>query len=314
MVKKNKFGVVLLIIFVAIFIVLFLRPSFRYPLMSNLGMTTPSFSNDAVGTVVGRPTSMEMGMGSFSSPQMDSLSFPRQEVESIPVTGGDRMVVEDSSVSLVVENVPQATSSIIQKAEESGGYMVSSSVTNPKDNGSAAVVIRIPSEKLDEALTYFRSLAVKVVSEQLHGQDVTDQYVDIDRRIQQLEASLQKMNELLSQAVEVSDIMNITSHIQNLQGQIDQLKGQQLSLKQNADLAKMTIYLSTDELALPYAPSQPFRPEVIFKTAARSLLTSLRALAGFAIWIFVYAIIWLPLLIIGIILYLLHRRQKQKNT
>ncbi len=62
-------------------------------------------------------------------------------------------------------------------------------------------------------------------------------------------------------------------------------------------MAKVTIYLSTDEMALPYAPSNAWRPAVIFKLAVRSLIGSLRSLASVLIWIVVYSVIWLPILI-----------------
>jgi len=50
----------------------------------------------------------------------------------------------------------------------------------------------------------------------------------------------------------------------------------------------ITIYLSTDELGLPYAPSQAWRPEVIFKQAVRSLLLNARSVANLGIWVVVY--------------------------
>ncbi len=71
-----------------------------------------------------------------------------------------------------------------------------------------------------------------------------------------------------------------------------------MSLEQNAKLAKLTIYLSTDEIALPYAPSETFRPTVVFKLAVRSLVGSLRDIATLAIWVVVYSVIWIPALIL----------------
>ena len=59
--------------------------------------------------------------------------------------------------------------------------------------------------------------------------------------------------------------------VDHYQSQIDSYKGQQDALKKNAQLAKLTIYLSTDEIALPYAPSETFRPQIIFKLAVRGI-------------------------------------------
>jgi hypothetical protein len=84
----------------------------------------------------------------------------------------------------------------------------------------------------------------------------------------------------------------------SLQDQIDVLKGRQKYLEQTAKLSKITVYLSSDEFALPYVPAKPFRPETIFKQAVRSLVLTLRDLAKAGIWIGVYSIVWLPVLVI----------------
>jgi hypothetical protein len=55
-----------------------------------------------------------------------------------------------------------------------------------------------------------------------------------------------------------------------------------------------------DEYALPYAPDTNWKPETVFKLAVRSLVLNLRGLASAAIWLTVYAALWLPLLLIAI--------------
>jgi len=110
----------------------------------------------------------------------------------------------------------------------------------------------------------------------------------------------------MSKAYSVTDLMTVQRELINLQSQIDSLKGQQKYLEQSAKLTKITIYLSTDELSLPYAPTNEWRPTVIFKEAVRSLLTFLRGIAGFLIWLVVYSPIIAP--VIGIIWFVRRRR------
>jgi hypothetical protein len=103
----------------------------------------------------------------------------------------------------------------------------------------------------------------------------------------------------LEKAEKVQDILQVQRELINLHQQIDNLKGKQKYLQSNAQMAKVTVYLSTDELALPYSPTHPWRPKVIFKQAVRSLIGTVR-LAGTAfIWVGVYSIIWLPLLLVA---------------
>lgn len=215
-----------------------------------------------------------------------------------------RMVVQNSYLSLLVQDVVSTRKQITEYATSLGGYMVSAETTNPTDAPSATVTVRVPSSSLEQTLDKFRGLGVKVVSENLVGTDVTDQYVDIDARIETLTKTKAAMESILDRANLISDLSSITQQIIGIQSQIDSLRGQQNSLAENAKFAKVTLYMSTDEIALPYAPNDAFRPAVIFKLAVRALVTTLRSVATAGIWIAVYSVIWIPVVII---LYLANR-------
>lgn len=270
-----------------------------------------SVSNYSVSPMMGSAQS-----DSIASPKTMSVNgggvglMPVQEVAPQP-QAANRMVIQSSDMSLQVKNVTETRDQIINYAQSNGGYMVESNTSNPQDAPTATITVRVNAAKIKEALAYFRTLAVKVVSENLNGYDVTDQYVDIDKHIALLEATMAKFQSILAQAKEISDITNLNQQIISIQDQIDNYKGQQEYLKQNAALAKMTIYLATDELALPYAPSQTWRPEVIFKEAVRSMVADLRVLGSDIIWIGVYAVIWIPL---GIVAYLIYRFMIKRNA
>jgi len=250
------------------------------------------------------------GLGAPIANMIAPQIYPQQDYAPQPEVK-DRLVIQNSDLSLLVKNVVEARQKIVDYAQSNGGYMVSSSVSNPQDAPTATVVVRVAAAQLSPALDYFHSLAIKVVSENLSGQDVTDQYVDVDARIAQLEKTKAKLQSILDAAKEVSDITSLNQQIITVQSQIDSFKGQQQALQKNAQLAKLTVYLSTDEIALPYAPNETFRPSVIFKLAVRSLISQLRQFATGAIWIAVYAVIWLPVLLIGILVY---RKLKLKQN
>lgn len=215
-----------------------------------------------------------------------------------PNVATNRKVIENSYMSLLVKDVTDVRKKIINFAQTNGGYMVNSEISNPQDAPQATVIVRIPSKNLETILDSFRKLAVKVVTESLQGTDVTDQFTDIEKNIALYEKSKAKFEDLLARAQEISDITNLTQQIINYQSQIDSLKGQSDYLAKSAELAKITIYLSTDEIALPYAPNETFRPSVIFKLAVRSLVSNLRSLATALIWIVVYGVVVVPLFFI----------------
>ncbi len=222
----------------------------------------------------------------------------------------DRMVVKNSSLSLLVENVRDIQKQIIEKAESFGGYMVDSWLNSPEGAERGTVTVRVPVEKLDEAISYFGSLSVRVVSENMVGTDVTDQYVDIQARLDTLGKTKSKFEEILAKSEEIQDILSAQREIINVQEQIDSLKGRAKYLEKTAQMAKITISLSTDELSLPYAPTEAWRPRVIFKKAVRSLVGSARKAGTAVIWVGVYSVVWLP--VTGVV-YLIKKKAKSKK-
>jgi len=241
-----------------------------------------------------------VGGGNLNDIMPPSESAPNANIKN-------RLVITNSYLSLQVSKVAVVQKQVIKKAEELGGYMVNSSIENPSDVASATVTVRIPSKQLENALQYYRSLSIKVISENLQGDDVTDQYVDFAAQLKTYEKTKTIFEQMLDKAINVQDILQIQREIINVQVSIDSIKGQMDYLKKNAEMAKITLYLSTDELALPYAPTDTWRPSVIFKQAVRSLVGTVRRIGSLAIWIGVYAIIWVPILLI--VLYIRRKRR-----
>ncbi len=294
-IKKNKALVFIILLFVL------------YQLFKNIfGVNLLSLNSG--GSRSGYTSSSDMvdlapSMGTFGSSSGISgialPSFPSKEYT--PQNTQNRLVIQESNLSLLVKDVVDTRNKILNYATQKGGYMINANTSNPEDAPTSTISIRIPANQLQSALDYFHGLSVKVVSENLLGTDVTDQYVDIDTRIAQIEKTMNRLEAILADAKQINDITNLTQQILNYQNQIDSLKGQKMSLEKNAELAKLTIYLSTDEIALPYSPSETFRPKVIFKLAVRALVGTLRGLATNLIWILVYSVVWVPLLVIYLI-------------
>jgi hypothetical protein len=223
---------------------------------------------------------------------------PIYQPQSTDLYQSDRKVVRNSDLSLLVKDVRSAIDQIESQAKSIGGFMVNSSVQTPEEGGTGSIVIRVPAEKLDSTLAFLRGVAVRVVSENVTGSDITDQYTDTEARLATLTQTKATFESILSKASDVDEIIKV-------QHQIDSLKGQLEYLKNTSQSSLITVYLSTDELALPYSPSEPWRPQIVFKTAVRSLVTNLRSVANVGIW----AVAWSPVIIVvAIVLWFIKRK------
>lgn len=219
--------------------------------------------------------------------------------------GEDRVVIGESALSLVASDVSKTADEVVSYAEKEGGFLVSSEITSPEESPVATVTVRVPSKKLRTAIEYLKTLAVKVASENIIGVDVTEEFEDLDSRIDTLERTIDQFEVIKAKATKIADLVSITQQIITLREEIDVLKGQKKFITDSAAFPKITVSLATDEFALPYQPPEGFRPGVIFKQAVRALLAGVYSVAGALIWVGVYAVVAIPLLLI--IRYLLKR-------
>ena len=307
-VKNNKLSVLLLIILG--FLLLSKKPPLRTTYQSKTSPSIGALSNRSQPKGILNPMldMVNNYSGNRSSGSKENAPSPAKE-------SPERMVVQSSRISLVVDDVRQKTDKILEYVKDRSGFMVSSRLNQPQEAPYANLVVRVPSNQLKSTLDFLRQLAVKVTSENIQGHDVTDQYIDIDSRLKTLEKTKTKFEEMMDKAIKIQDILQIQREIINLQRQIDSLKGQKQYLEKTSAMAKLTIYLATDEWSLPFTPSQPsWRPKVIFKQAVRSLVLTLRGLGAKLIWIGFYSIIWLPLFLVAYLIWHIWLKKKKVTS
>lgn len=301
-IKNNKFLVLVLLL-----LAFFGFEKYRYYLPQPLTLQRGSYEES-------------MGYGGISTMGAPAMDMAVGKSLIAPAPGGDyyepvsdaanRLVIQNSNLSLLVSDVRATGDKFVDFVKSKGGFMVDASYNRPEESAFGTITVRVPTKELDNTLTFLRESAVKVTNEYIQGTDVTEQYTDIEERLATLEKTKAKFEQILDSATEVQDILQVQQQLIYIQDQIDSLVGQRDALEKNASLTKITAYLSSDELSLPYTPDQKFRPNVIFKLAVRSLLLTLQNFGEFVIWALVYSVIWIP----AIILFVFGRRYIRKRS
>ncbi len=190
--------------------------------------------------------------------ERESLSLDRPvETPAVPdiALTFDRLVVFAAKTDVNVTSVRQAIQDLQGIAYALGGY-VSDSYVNPIPAGSmtergilakqafdASVTLRIPSQNFNAALNRISSLG-DVISTTTSSRDVTEEYVDLQARIKNLENVLEQYRNILKNASKTSDILDIQSRIDNIQEQIERLKAHVAQTEKQASFALITVHLT----------------------------------------------------------------------
>jgi hypothetical protein len=167
----------------------------------------------------------------------------------------ERMVIRSAYLSLVVEDVSASIVQIGNLAASYGGYVVSSNVGEENNRLYGSISFRVDANRFNEALQALRDLAADVRSESTSGEDVTEEYVDLDASLRNLEASEAQLLELMKQAGTVEEILKVQQVLVDTRGDIEQTKGHMQYLEESSALAYISVSLEQSKLAVDFAAS-----------------------------------------------------------
>ena len=221
----------------------------------------------------------------------------------------ERLVIKNADLAIVVKDPEARMQQIAALAVEMGGYVVSSNLyqsyygPNSIEVPEATIAIRVPSERLDEALERIKEGAVDIDHENISGQDVTSQYVDLQSQLKAKQAAEKKLLEILDEAQRAEDVLAIYLQVQSVQTEIEVLKGQIKYYEESAALSAISVRLIAEESSQPITVG-PWTPGGAVKEAIEDLIRFVQNFVDFLIY-FVLSI--LPaLILIGIPLYLVY--------
>jgi hypothetical protein len=164
----------------------------------------------------------------------------------------ERMVIYSAYLSLVVEDVSASIAQIGNLATSFGGYVVNSSVSGEQTRLYGSISFRVDAARFNEALQALRDLAADVRSESTSGQDVTEEYIDLEARLRNLEASEAQLLELMKQAGTVEEILKVQQVLVDTREEIEQTKGRMQYLEESSALAYISVSLEQSKLAVDF--------------------------------------------------------------
>jgi hypothetical protein len=123
----------------------------------------------------------------------------------------DRKLVRTATLGLIVKTPAETGEKIVQLAQRTGGFLVTSNVNGGADATSVSLTIRVPAAKFDEVRAQIRKLGLRVENESIEAQDVTKQYVDHEARLRNLRAEEQQYLGILRKAANVKDTLEALS-------------------------------------------------------------------------------------------------------
>lgn len=219
-------------------------------------------------------------------------------------SGIDTKIIKTAFFTIEVKDVSGTVETLKNLASERGGYVSSTNIQKNYNNRlTGSVILRVPAAEFDAALAGVKALGT-VKSASTQGQDVTEEYVDLQAQKNSYQNQLAQYNEIMKKAVKVEDVITVQQQIDRVQTELNRLEGRLKFLDSRIDLSTITVNLQ--------------EPEPVGGETGHNFVTTINeGIAGFfgmidALIIILFTL--LPLVILGGAVYGVYRWRKGKTT
>jgi hypothetical protein len=171
-----------------------------------------------------------------------------------------RKVIRNAELSIEVQSPAAAESTVSGLVEKLGGYVASSARDVVAGEGekkwtTVTLSLRVPAQRLDEALREIKRLGAGAETEKIGSEDVTDEYIDVGARVANQRHLEQQLVTILAQVSKVDEALKVHQELTSVRTEIDKLEGRKRLLESESAVAKISVSLA------------PLRPVVGFSTA-----------------------------------------------
>ena len=167
--------------------------------------------------------------------------------QNVPST--QRKVIRSAELSIEVASPAAAESKVSSLVERLGGYVASSERSAGADEGEmqtarVSLSLRVPADKLDEALRELKRLGGGAETERIGSEDVTDEFIDVSARVANQRHLEQQLVTILAQANTVEGSLKVHQELTNVRTEIDRLEGRKRFLETESAMAKISLSLA----------------------------------------------------------------------
>lgn len=212
--------------------------------------------------------------------------------------GGDldseTRIIKTGSLTVDVKNTEETMATIADFADQFEGFIQYSNTWLQSDETTAgSVTLRIKADYFEEALEAIKGLATVVQSESVSGEDVTEQYIDLQARLSNYEAEEAQYLEILERATTVEELLMVSDYLAYVREDIEMIQGQLNYLEDRTDFSTISVYVYEEASIL--APTSDWQPLVQVKKAFNKLVVTGQGFVNGVIWLVVFGV---PLLIV----------------
>ncbi len=171
-----------------------------------------------------------VGFYADSTPQIQTQDQkkedkPQEPIQTQPKVDWDKKIIKSATLNFEIKNYNNFYKSIRERVTQLGGYVAQEQQLETEYKIENTLTIKIPVDQFDNALTQVTTGVEKVNDKRITSEDVTGEVVDTKSRIEAKRQIRFRYLDLLKQAKNMEEILNVQSEINGIQEEIESASG-----------------------------------------------------------------------------------------
>ena len=245
------------------------------------------------------------------------MSLSQSVAASIDTAASDRKIIRNAELDLETDSPEDSQRKITAIAELRGGFVVesqqSSSEVTAKSRDIVSMTVRVPSATFSDTLADIRNTSTRVVMETVKGQDVTEEFIDIEAQLKAKKALEQQFMEIMKRAHTVGDALDVHSQLADVRSEIERIEGRKRFLENQSSMSTIKIRLQTAKVFAATSVGFSGRLGQSFSAGADVALNFVLGLVTFVVAILPFAL-FIGLPVFGVIRYVLKRQSRPRTV
>lgn len=251
--SHKKLAVVALAVMVVVLVALYQNNQTSY----GDQVTEESYAMGYGGSDMDYVAANTVSRGMMSGDDGGYTEPPYIDGEALYDTDVERQLIRTGSLSITVRNIRDTRTAVEDLVEQHGGFVASEYFSDnsyyneygrKESTGyRGSMTLRIPTVEYDTTMQGLRDMALVVEREHSNVQDVTEQYYDLEARIENKREQEQQYQAIMARADEVSDVLEVTKYLSEVRGEIERLEGQLNRLSNQVELSTIELEIASED-------------------------------------------------------------------
>jgi len=260
--------------------------------------------------------SSQTGGGEKSALYSNEKAKDEKTTDTANIEIPNQMVIYQADLQLRVKKFDQTVRSLEENAQKYGGYIAESTVTKEgKEQLSGSLKIRVPQKHFQDFLHEAEGQAAEVLQRNITGQDVTEEYVDLESRLKSKKVVEERLLTFMNSAAKTEDLLKISADLAAVQEEIETIEGKMKFLENQTSLSTVNITLYENKVIVPHIDKDKLNTwEKTKKQFMKSTNMLLAGLSGLVVFIIGNIPVIGILLIVCFLLFFYYKKRKNRNT